>query len=95
MSFVKSAELEGAEEEVPDAVVDFFKADVLSGADDGDIDPKGVPADAAVGADVADLEAVGVVERWDLFGHGAWGGLIDGGGSLLIEGFVRTDLVKL
>ena len=39
VSFVKSAELERAEEEVPDAVVDFFEADVLTGADDGDVDP--------------------------------------------------------
>lgn len=95
VSFVKAAELERAEEEVPDAVVDFFEADVLTGADDGDVDPMVVPADTAVGADVADLEAVWIFERWKFLGHGARGGLIDGHRSFLVEGFVRTDLVKL
>ena len=52
VSFMESAEFERAEEDVPDAVVDFFEADILSGADDGDVDPMGVPTNAAVGADV-------------------------------------------
>ena len=95
MSFMESADFQGAEEDVPDAVVDFFEADIFSGADDGDVDPMGVPANAAVGADVANLEAVGVFERWKLLGHGARGGLIDGRRSFLIEGFVRADVVKL
>lgn len=94
-SFVKSAEFERAEEDVPDAVIDFFEADVLTGADAGDVDPMAIPADAAIGADVASLEAVGVLERWKFLGQGTGGWLIDGGRSFLVESFVRTDLVKL
>ncbi len=92
---MESAEFEWAEEDVPDTVVDFFEADIFPGADDGDVDPMGVPSNAAVGADVANLEAVRVFERRKLLGHGARGGLIDGRWSFLIEGFVRADVVKL
>lgn len=40
-----------------------------AGADDRDVDLVGVPADAAVGADVPDLEAVRVLERRNAAGH--------------------------
>ncbi len=70
-AFMESAELQGAEIDVPDTVVDFFQADVLSGADGGDIDPTRVPANAAVGADIADLEAIRILERRNFFRHEA------------------------
>ena len=70
-SFMKSTEFQRTEVDIPDTVVDFFQADVLSDADGGDIDPMVVPANATVGTDIADLEAVRILERWNLFGHGA------------------------
>ena len=62
VAFVKAAEFKGAEVDIPDAVIYFFEADILAGADDGDIDPIAPPANAAIGADVSDFEAVGVFE---------------------------------
>ena len=55
--------MERAEVDVPDAIADFFQADILPGADDGDIGPVPVPADTAIGTDVPDLKAIGIVER--------------------------------
>lgn len=52
-----------AEVDVPDTIVDFFQADILPGADDGGIGPVPVPVDAAIGTDVPDLKAIGIVER--------------------------------
>ena len=51
MAFVEAAECERAEVDVPDTIVDFLQANILPGADDGDIDPVRMPADAAIGAD--------------------------------------------
>jgi hypothetical protein len=48
-AFMESAEFEWAEEDVPDAIIDFLEADVFSDANSGDIDPTGVPAAAADG----------------------------------------------
>ena len=39
-----------------------------------------MPPDATGGADIAPLEAVGVLERWPCVGHLPGGGLIAGGG---------------
>ena len=35
---MESPKLEGAEIDVPEAVIDFFQTDILPGADDGDVD---------------------------------------------------------
>jgi len=56
-------ELEGAEVDGPDPITDLLKAHVFADADRGDVQPAAVPANATVGADVADFEAVGILER--------------------------------
>ncbi len=42
---VQPAEVERAEVDVPEPIVDFFEADVLFGQDVTDVDPTRVPAD--------------------------------------------------
>lgn len=69
VAFKQAAELERSEVDVPDAVIDFLQADVFADADGGNVDPLGVPADAAVGADVAGLEAIRILELWQPGGH--------------------------
>jgi hypothetical protein len=54
-----------------------------------------VPPDATVGADLAHLEAVGILARWPLVGHGTWGGFIAGGGGAHVERLMRPRLVEL
>jgi hypothetical protein len=57
--FVEAAEFEWSKIDVPDSVVDLLEAQVLADTHDADVDASAVPADAAIGADVADLEAIG------------------------------------
>jgi hypothetical protein len=59
LSFQQAPEFEGAEVDVPDAVLDLLEADVFADAGGGDIDPRLVPANAAVGADITHFEAMG------------------------------------
>ena len=42
MAFMEPAEFERPEGDVPDAIVDFFQAHILPGADDGDIEVQAV-----------------------------------------------------
>ena len=72
------AEFERPEVDVPGAVIDFFQAHILPGADDGDIDPVRVPADAAIGTHVTDLEAIKVLEGRECGRHRARRRGIDG-----------------
>lgn len=46
---VEPAERDGPEVDGPDVVVDLLEPDVLAAKQMGDIDPVGVPSDAAVG----------------------------------------------
>jgi hypothetical protein len=57
-SLAEAAAPQRPEVHVPDPVVDFLEADVLADAHDRDVHPTGVPANAAVGTDVLDLEAI-------------------------------------
>src|ERR671923_1615232 len=52
-----------------------------------------MPPEAPVGADVAHLEAVGILERGQFSGHGTWGGCIAGGGCAHVERLMRPRLV--
>ncbi|MGH7404886.1 MAG: hypothetical protein ACREJA_03270, partial [Candidatus Methylomirabilales bacterium] len=61
-----SSELERAEVDIPDALIDFLEPNILGCAGDGDVDPLAIPANATVGTDVTHLEAVGVFEGWKL-----------------------------
>ena len=59
-AFVQPPELERAEVDIPQPVVDLLRADVLGDGHAGDVHPAVLlPTDAAVGADVAHLESVG------------------------------------
>ena len=72
VAFVQAAELQRSEIDVPEAVIDVLQPDIFAGTDAGDVDPVAAPADTAVGADLADFEAVRVFERWQALRHGAW-----------------------
>src|SRR5882724_10778365 len=80
---------------VPDAVRNLFEAHVFPDANGGDIHPPAVPPNAAVGADVADFEAIGVLERRQAVGHRAPRRSVAGGRRLLIERLVRALVVEL
>lgn len=60
---MQAAKFQRSKVNIPNAVVDFFQAHVFAGAADADVHSFMIPADAAVGADIADLEAVGIFER--------------------------------
>ena len=64
------AELEGAEVDGPDPITDLLKAHVFADADRGNVHPAADPANATVGADVADFEAIGILERREQAGAG-------------------------
>jgi len=72
VAFVQAAELQRSEIDVPEAVIDVLQPDIFAGTDAGDIDPVTASADPAIGADLAEFEAVGVFERWQAVGQGAW-----------------------
>ena len=63
VTFQETTELERPEVDIPDSVVDLFQVHVVAGTDGRDIDPVVFPTDAAVGADVTDLETIGVFQR--------------------------------
>src|SRR5919108_2943574 len=88
-------EFEGSEGDIPDAIVDVLEAGIFADAGDGDVDPLTVPTDAAIGADGAYLEAVGVRKRWPLVGHLPGGGFIACGGGGPVERLGRALRVKL
>src|SRR5438128_2863305 len=51
LALAQTAELEGAEVHVPEAVIDLLQAHVFADADRGDVDPPAVPPNATVGAE--------------------------------------------
>jgi hypothetical protein len=90
MAFEWPAECERAEGDIPDALIDFFEADIGSDADVCNVDPLMVPPEAPVGADITHLEAVRVLKRRQLMSHRPGGGGIAGGGCAHIERLVRA-----
>ena len=72
VSLVEPSQAQCAEVDVPDSVIDLLQADVLANAGNGDVDPLTVPADAAIGADVAYFLSVRIFDGWQLAGHGPW-----------------------
>jgi hypothetical protein len=89
--FVEAAKEERAEEDGPDTKVDFFEADVFFSQDVGDVEPVGVPADAAVSGDAADFEVGRIVDGRDGVGEGSRGGLVAGGRGVLVESLMRAE----
>src|SRR5262245_34970581 len=95
MTFMQSTEVGWADVDIPDASIDFLATDIVPDAGGGHVDPLMVPPDAPVGAGVAHLEAVGIRERWQCLGPGAWGGVIAGSGCVPVERLMRPRLVEL
>lgn len=60
--FEQATEFERAKVDVPDTVIDLLKPHVFASANDADVDPIPLPADAPVEAHVAYLEVARVVE---------------------------------
>jgi hypothetical protein len=77
VSFQEAPELERSEVDVPNAVVDLLEPDVLAGAHGGDAHPLAISTDATVGAHVASLEAIRILERWEARRHFASGSLVE------------------
>ncbi len=95
MAFEQPPECEGSTVDIPDAVVDFLEADIFPGTGDGDVDPATVPPEATVGADIAHLEAVGILEGWQFVGHRPGGRCIAGGRGAPVERLMRALMVEL
>ena len=96
-SFIKvqPAERNGSKEDGPDVGSDLLETDELATEQMGDVDPDGVPSDAAVARDFPDLEVSGVLGRAELRGHGSGRGYVDGGRGLVVEGFMRPYVVEV
>src|SRR2546427_8845808 len=85
MALEQAPELERPVVDIPDPIVDLLQAHVLTNADGRDVYPAAVSSDAAIPADVAHVEAIGVFQR----GGRRWHLPAPGGGArrprLLIE----------
>ena len=62
--FIHPSEFQRSEVDVPDPVIDFFEADVLTGECMGDADPAMLPPNAAVATDKPDFEVPRVFQGW-------------------------------
>src|SRR5258705_645489 len=88
--FVHPSECQRAEVYVPDAIVDLFKPDVLTGQGMRDTDPVMVPTDAAVATDETDFEVPGILQRRERARHHAPRPPGEGRGGVLCWGFSRA-----
>src|SRR2546427_241625 len=70
VALAQAAEPQRPKVHVPDPVVDLLQAHILTDADGRHVHPARVPSNAAVGADVADFEPIGVLERRQASGMG-------------------------
>src|SRR5207249_7244356 len=94
-ALVQAAKLQRPEVDVPDPIVDLLQPDVLADAEDRHVHPAAVPANAAVGANVPNLEAIRVLERWQPIGHRSERRRVARGRRLLVERLVRPLVVEL
>jgi len=88
-SFVQAAEQERPKVDIPDPVIDLLKAHVFANTRDGNIDPRAIPTDAAIGADVAHFESIWILELRKLIGPRSRRGLGAGGRRPHIERLMR------
>ena len=84
-SFVQAAEQQRPKVDIPDPVIDLLEPHVLANASAGDVDPRAIPADAAIGADVAHFESIWILELRKLIGHRSRRGLVAGGRRSHVE----------
>lgn len=92
---MEAAELQGAEVDVPQSVVDLLEADVLTGERVADVDPLAAPSDATVAAHQAQLEVRGVLEGREPIGKRSRRRLVYGSGCALRQGLVRPLVVEV
>src|SRR5437879_5944408 len=95
MALAQTAESERAEVDVPDPIGNLLQADVLSDTDGGHVHPAAVPPNAAVGADVPDLEAIRILERRQPVRHRSRRRRVACGRELLVERLVRPLVVEI
>ncbi len=69
---MKPSKIERSKVYGPDAVVDFFEADVLIGKDVADVYPVGVPANAPVPTDAPDFEMGRILDGREAIGIRTW-----------------------
>lgn len=65
VAFIEPAQVDGTEEDIPRASSEGFETDGQFAEDVGDVDPPGVPANAAVAGDAPGFEVAGVLDRQD------------------------------
>lgn len=94
-AFVEAAEAQGTKVDVPEPVDNLLEANVLSDADGGHVHPAAIPANAAVSADVADFESIGILEGRQAGRHRARRRRVAGGRGLLVEGLMGALVVEL
>lgn len=95
VSLVEATQFERSEEDVPDAVVDLFEPDIFTCTAGADVDPGMIPADAAVGTDVTNFEAVGIFQCRNFVRHRSWRGRVAARRRVLVESFMWSLLVEL
>lgn len=91
----KAAELQWSEVDVPQLVIDFFPADVLSDSCAGGIHPAFVPANAPASANVSDFESIGILEADDGRRHGTLRRVISRRSRVHLQRFVWSLEVEL
>ncbi len=85
--------MNGSEEDAPHAVTDLLEPDVEAAEEVRDEDLLTVPSDGGVLRDEPGLEVVGIGDLWEPLRKWPEGGLVDDGGSALLEGLVWAFLV--
>src|SRR2546422_1176869 len=95
MALEQAPELERPVVDIPDPIVDLLQAHVLTNADGRDVYPAAVPSDAAIRADVAHVEAIGIFQRGERRWHLPARGSVARRRRLLIECLVWALMVKL
>jgi hypothetical protein len=83
------------EGDVPEASVNSLETDLFAGTGDRDVDPAPMPADAALSADIPDLNAVRIRQGRQSRRPRAWGGVIEGRRRLHRKRFVRPLMIEL
>lgn len=87
---VEAAQPDGAEVDIPEAIVDLLEAHFQLREQVTDVDPAVVPADPAVPADEPALEVARIVERRERRAAGPRGGRGAAGPRGVTQGLVRA-----
>src|SRR5262244_708267 len=95
VSLVKAAEPQWPKVDGPDPVRDLLQSNVLAGADGRYVHPAAVPSNPAVGADVARLEPVRILERRQPVRHRPRRWRVARGRRLVVQRFVRPLVIEL